>query len=247
MKIMRKTLGSLYTWGDAYHTKLGHFVTQPLYVPTKVTQQSKIPSDAPWTEYTHPYLRRNEIPLNEKFVKVATGPYHTACISEDYKLYTFGQNDFNKLGHSYLYPQIPGLVPAFRGSLVADVACGLDFTVVATESGKLFTWGYGGTSRSLMKSVFYKESQGALGQGDFLNYSQPTLVEGLNEVVQVAAGHHHALGLTASGHLYTWGNNHAGQTGHGDRPFEMRPHLLMTGISRIAAAGDVSAALTCKD
>lgn len=196
---MRKVIGSLYTWGDAYHVKLGQLVTDPIYTPTKVTLESKSPTRLETTEHTQAYLRRNERPLKKKFLKVATGPFHTACISEDYKLYTFGEDDFSKLGHTFYYPQLLGLVPAFQSTIVVDVACGADFTVVSTDDGKVYTWGYGGMSRSLLRTIFHKVPSGALGHGDLFNYSKPTLVEGLGDIVQVAAGHHHTLALAGKG------------------------------------------------
>lgn len=42
-----------------------------------------------------------------------------------------------------------------------------------------------------------------------------TIVYRVSLLVKVVAGQAHALALTAEGELYFWGNNTAGQLGHG--------------------------------
>ncbi|XP_029696280.1 alsin isoform X2 [Takifugu rubripes] len=61
---------------------------------------------------------------------------------------------------------------------------------------------------------------GQLGQGDCLPRSQPLCIKSLNnkEVVQVSAGAHHSLALTAQSEVFSWGNNSCGQLGHMESP-----------------------------
>ncbi|XP_023695845.2 alsin isoform X1 [Paramormyrops kingsleyae] len=62
--------------------------------------------------------------------------------------------------------------------------------------------------------------EGQLGHGDILPRLQPLCIKSLGsrEVVQVAAGAHHSLALTAQSQVYSWGCNTSGQLGHMDSP-----------------------------
>ena len=82
-----------------------------------------------------------------------------------------------------------------------DIACGRYFTAAITDSGELYTWGAG--------------RDFALGHGDRNNRLLPTKVEALagEKVIKVACGKNFTVALTASGNVYTWGNNDLGQLG----------------------------------
>uniref|UniRef100_A0A8C5PPW7 Alsin Rho guanine nucleotide exchange factor ALS2 n=1 Tax=Leptobrachium leishanense TaxID=445787 RepID=A0A8C5PPW7_9ANUR len=69
--------------------------------------------------------------------------------------------------------------------------------------------------------------EGQLGHGDVLPRLQPLCVRSLDgkEVVQLAAGSHHSLALTARSQVYSWGSNSSGQLG---------PMLSPTTVPRIA-------------
>ncbi|XP_067844063.1 alsin isoform X3 [Heptranchias perlo] len=78
---------------------------------------------------------------------------------------------------------------------------------------ELWTWGRG--------------KEGQLGHGDILPRLQPLCIKSLSskEVVQVAAGAHHSLALTARSQVYSWGSNTYGQLGHAESPTVM-PRLV---------------------
>ncbi|XP_068602604.1 alsin-like [Brachionichthys hirsutus] len=63
-------------------------------------------------------------------------------------------------------------------------------------------------------------SEGQLGHGDQLARLQPLCVKTLTgeEVIQVTAGSHHSLALTAHCQVYSWGSNMCGQLGHVNSP-----------------------------
>jgi alpha-tubulin suppressor-like RCC1 family protein len=58
---------------------------------------------------------------------------------------------------------------------------------------------------------------GRLGHGTTSSVPSPKAVDLLEGVmcVQVAAGSHHALALTADGRIFAWGKNECGQLGQG--------------------------------
>ncbi|KAM4626097.1 alsin [Discoglossus pictus] len=65
--------------------------------------------------------------------------------------------------------------------------------------------------------------EGQLGHGDVLPRLQPLCVRSLDgkEVVQLAAGSHHSIALTARSQVYSWGSNSSGQLGHLQSPTTM--------------------------
>lgn len=88
---------------------------------------------------------------------------------------------------------------------VANVSAGLDFVIIATEIGRL--WSMGKTN-----------SCGELGLGDFNPRSQPTLITSLansgDMAVQVSCGLKHAVMRNQNGKVFTWGWGERGQLGH---------------------------------
>ncbi|XP_075036244.1 alsin [Mixophyes fleayi] len=87
--------------------------------------------------------------------------------------------------------------------------------------------------------------EGQLGHGDVLPRLQPLCVRSMDgkEVVQLAAGSHHSVALTAKSQVYSWGSNVSGQLGHLQSPTTM-PRLAKVceddGVWSIAAAQDYS-------
>ncbi|KAG8432698.1 hypothetical protein GDO86_017080 [Hymenochirus boettgeri] len=69
--------------------------------------------------------------------------------------------------------------------------------------------------------------EGQLGHGDVLPRLQPLCVRSLDgkEVIQLSAGSHHSIALTARSQVYSWGNNSSGQLGHLQSPTTM-PRLV---------------------
>ncbi|CAI9597432.1 unnamed protein product [Staurois parvus] len=65
--------------------------------------------------------------------------------------------------------------------------------------------------------------EGQLGHGDVLPRLQPLCVRSMDgkEVVQLAAGSHHSIALTARSQVYSWGSNVSGQLGHMQSPTTM--------------------------
>jgi alpha-tubulin suppressor-like RCC1 family protein len=113
-----------------------------------------------------------------------------------------------------------------------SVAAGRAHTVVATPDGRVFAWGAGG--------------RGQLGEGTLVDRWTPTLVQGLDEVIEVAAGAAHTVALKRNGEVYAWGANTFGRLGDGTRKRRPRPVRIsgVTGVKRIAAGRAHTLALT---
>jgi len=240
--------GFMYAWGDSYHLKLGqdHHI-DPLLTPTRIQLRTRLFIGENLRFFPlHPASQILCEDLHDRFIKAATGPFHCALLSEKGELYTFGDNDFHKLGHTRANYWLPTKLP-FGFHRMVDAACGYDFSIALAQDGSVFTWGYGGEAINFWKAVFYTERPGALGQGDYGNYSTPTLVEALKavKVEEVQAGYEHALVRSTEGQVFVWGNNEFGGLGlPGVRNLTLPQEVhLPCAIKQISAARNYCAAL----
>lgn len=123
---------------------------------------------------------------------------------------------------------------------VIQVCFGCEHGVLVTDAGIPFTFGdnrYGQLGRSACK----------LSEN---NKPFPVLDLMEHEIVQVAAGTHHCMALTASRFVWAWGRNKVGQLGCGDTHDHITPTMvtLSTGgpqlgnIVTISAGGNSSVA-----
>lgn len=83
--------------------------------------------------------------INGQVITVACGGNHTAAVTSDGKLYTFGQGDHGQLGHgsSWLECPTPKQVTSLGNIHVQYVACGESHTAVITKHANLYTCGDG--------------------------------------------------------------------------------------------------------
>ncbi|GIL93359.1 hypothetical protein Vretifemale_20765 [Volvox reticuliferus] len=150
-------------------------------------------------------------------VQVAAGENHSAALTADGRLYTWGRGKYGQLGHGdWGNRPRPVLVASLRGVRAKQVSCGGDHTLVLAEAG---TGGAGAdadssTCRGLVYS-FGRGTWGATGLGSTDNICRPSRVQGLESenVVQVSAGSRHSLALSASHKVFAFGNNDFGQLG----------------------------------
>jgi alpha-tubulin suppressor-like RCC1 family protein len=83
------------------------------------------------------------------------------------------------------------------------VSVGGQTTCATDASGKMYTWGFGGSKR--------------LGHGSANNELVPRVLQALASVfvARVTCGHFHVAAVTSVGSLYTWGDGDFGKLGHG--------------------------------
>nr|CAD7425857.1 unnamed protein product [Timema monikensis] len=163
--------GKVYSWGDGDYGKLGH---------------------GNCTTQKHPRLVGGT--LTNKVVKfIHAGYRHSAAISEEGELYTWGEGDNGRLGHGdYNGRSMPTLVRDLTN--IGQVACGSAHTLAVSEDGRI-VWAFG------------SGDNGKLGHGDTTKISRPKVIEALQGLTirKVAAGSQFSLALTSNGQVYTWG------------------------------------------
>jgi alpha-tubulin suppressor-like RCC1 family protein len=84
--------------------------------------------------------------LNNIVVCVAAGELHSAAVTSDGDLYTWGDGFCGQLGHSDKRPQVtPRQVTAggLEDECVATISCGSRHSIVVTEDGDVFSFGLG--------------------------------------------------------------------------------------------------------
>ena len=140
----------------------------------------------------------------------------TQCSRFIRRLNTQQYGMFGRLGHGGIQDEFaPRLVEALAGKKVVGAAAGANRTVVWTEAGELFTFGYGGVGR--------------LGHGGEEKEDVPRLVEALagKKAVGAAAGYDHTAVWTEAGQLFTFGFGAYGQLGHGGQETVHVPRLVV--------------------
>jgi alpha-tubulin suppressor-like RCC1 family protein len=169
-------------------------------------------------------------------VQVVASSYHCMVLTSEGLVWTWGPGDCGMLGHGNTDGQ---LVPKRVGGLtnMTDIAAGFWHSLAVREGGAVYTWGC--------------NDNGQLGLGDHgagTNRLVPTEVQGVNGVVNVAAGFYHSLALDRDGTVMACGNNGQGQLGLGDTvrrdTFTVVPSL--SDVVDIDAGDDHTIAVTCE-
>ncbi|KAL4128653.1 hypothetical protein PRIC2_007637 [Phytophthora ramorum] len=161
-------------------------------------------------------------PPLRRVVQIACGYRHTALITDDRHLYTFGHGECGRLGHgveeSCTDPKAVGyfasLIQAegIQVGGVVDVSCGREHTMAVTSSGDLFGFGWG--------------EAGRLGTGETGSSLFPSRVTSLKNVGAVACGREHTLALTKKGKVFAFGAGFGGRLGNGAETDEELPFIV---------------------
>ncbi|XP_058089618.1 ultraviolet-B receptor UVR8 isoform X5 [Magnolia sinica] len=177
------------------------------------------------SEYTPRLIKNLE---GVKVTKIAVGLLHSACISEQGSVFTFGERTMGRLGfgeaNNATSPSIISEIPLSQG-----VSCGGYHTCVITGEGELYTWG--------------SNENGCLGLGGTDAVHTPLKVEGSLlkfPVSEVSCGWKHTAAISG-GNLFTWGwggshgtfsidgHSSGGQLGHGNDIDYFEPMMVNLG------------------
>eukprot|EP00735_Rhodelphis_limneticus_P006448 TRINITY_DN1885_c0_g1::TRINITY_DN1885_c0_g1_i1::g.14121::m.14121 TRINITY_DN1885_c0_g1::TRINITY_DN1885_c0_g1_i1::g.14121 ORF type:complete len:611 (-),score=132.46,sp/Q9FN03/UVR8_ARATH/32.30/3e-57,sp/Q9FN03/UVR8_ARATH/37.42/9e-56,sp/Q9FN03/UVR8_ARATH/34.86/2e-50,sp/Q9FN03/UVR8_ARATH/38.04/7e-46,sp/Q9FN03/UVR8_ARATH/37.10/4e-33,sp/Q9FN03/UVR8_ARATH/37.36/2e-07,RCC1/PF00415.13/0.0013,RCC1/PF00415.13/5.4e-13,RCC1/PF00415.13/3.6e-16,RCC1/PF00415.13/3.8e-16,RCC1/PF00415.13/0.0064,RCC1/PF00415.13/5.7e- len=146
-----------------------------------------------------------EVSLEAPAIAVSCGQSHTAALTNDGALYTWGWGFKGRLGHGddRSEPE-PRRVDALADVKIVSVACGSYHTAALDHSGALYTWGWG--------------KNGRLGHGDDHDSFLPKRVASLDGkyIRQVVCGDNHTAALSSEGEVYLVGCGLHGKLATGD-------------------------------
>ncbi|KAG0345617.1 hypothetical protein BG004_003461 [Podila humilis] len=144
----------------------------------------------------------NLVSLNEEeIVDIAAGGMHNMALTSEGKLWSWGVNDQRTLGRSG-DEYIPLPVEGLDDVKVVKVACSDSLTVALSITGHVYTWGT------------FRSAEGILGHSKEKEVQDlPTIVRGIEGIVDIATGTDHVLALNARGVVYSWGNGQQSQLG----------------------------------
>ncbi|ETN13551.1 hypothetical protein, variant 20 [Phytophthora nicotianae INRA-310] len=113
--------GGVVAFGKNDHGQLGlDRVSEPVLQPTRLA----------------PPLDRAVVP------QLSCGYHHTAIVTEDGAVYTFGRNDYGQLGLGHkLHTARPTHVESLSRMRITQVACGCYHTLALSGDGKVFPFG----------------------------------------------------------------------------------------------------------
>ncbi|CAL9165330.1 unnamed protein product [Musa hybrid cultivar] len=169
------------------------------------------------TDEKYPRLIEHFQTLNLQPRVVAAGAWHAAVVGQDGRTCTWGWGRYGCLGHGNEESEsVPKVVESLDNIKAVHVATGDYTTFVVSDTGDVYSFGYGESSSLGHSSVID-------GQGNrHANVLSPKLVTSLkniNErVVQISLTNSvywnaHTFALTDSGKLYAFGAGDKGQLG----------------------------------
>ncbi|XP_077987342.1 RCC1 and BTB domain-containing protein 1-like [Glandiceps talaboti] len=177
--------GDVYSWGHNGYGQLGNGNVNQGLVPV--------------------HLSTNLV--GKKVMQVSCGSHHSLALTSDGEVFAWGYNNCGQIGTGSTSNQsFPRKVTSgLSNKVVKFVTCGQTSSMVLTDTGELYAWGYNGN--------------GQLGIGNNVNQPTPCRVTSLqgHVVFKVVCGYAHSVALTDDGTIYTWGANSYGQLGTGNK------------------------------
>lgn len=142
---------------------------------------------------------------------VAAGLDHTLVLEAGGTVRAFGKNTLGQLGfgNTSAVTTPPTTIPGL--SNVIQLAAGREHSVALLADGTVRAWG--------------ANTANQVGDGTGGTVTSPTVVPGVSDVKEVAAGEH-TLALRNDGRVYAWGLNADGQLGLGDTTARAAPELI---------------------
>ena len=181
-----KTDGTLWAWGGNFLGQLGDGTFTNSIAPVQVSGLTS--------------------------VKMLGGRgYHNLAVKEDGTVWAWGWNSQGQLGHATTASPCPAPLAGTCSNVPIQVT-GISNPLAITGGGffslalmpdhTLLGWG--------------ANEKGELGDGTYTDRPAPVAVNPIvSNVIQVSGGWKHAVALTATGAVWTWGDNTYGQIGNG--------------------------------
>lgn len=230
--------GYLKCWGNNSSGQLGNGGTTPSPTPTSVSTLSSVTSIATggfhtcaidsagdvwcWGSNVYGQLglgdtttrsSPTQVPGLSNVTALALGRFHSCAKLSDGSLSCWGSNSSGALGDNTVTNRLSPVAISFSSEL-ESLALGENFSCAkSTETNNPLTcWGANNYSQTALNTAS----------------SVPTVVPGLRQVSQVAAGKTSACAVLGDGSVSCWGSSREGQGGAA-KPFSSNPAELVLG------------------
>ncbi|TPX32425.1 hypothetical protein SmJEL517_g04468 [Synchytrium microbalum] len=160
-----------------------------------------------------PDVTEREKPAQVKFfeekrpVMIAAGGLHNIVLTANNKLFSWGCNDHFALGRvtdseGPRWDSEPGEVEGLDEAVITKIVCGDNCSAALTRDGNVYIWGT------------FRDSMGIFGATKETSIQKtPLKLQGLHDVMDIAAGSNHMIAITDDGKLWSWGIGEQGQLG----------------------------------
>jgi uncharacterized repeat protein (TIGR02543 family) len=185
--------GRVFMWGLNNAGQLGNGNTTNRGDPTEIT--SRFPMDA-----------------NDKIISLSLGTGHSSALSATGRVFMWGQNNRGQLGNGTtinrnIPTEITSKFSLDQSDRITLLSLGEGHSSSLSENGRAFMWGNNG--------------DGQLGDGTITYRNVPTEItssfslDPSDKITSLFLGSFHSSALSATGRVFMWGVNNAGQLGDG--------------------------------
>jgi len=165
-----------------------------------------------------------------KIVRVSCGMDHTLALTEQGRVFVWGQGSYGNLGTGTTDDRwVPTEIGMFISRPCSMVAAATKHSMALTRTGVVYSWGHGGNGRlgqgtrldtphilHREKGMLYAASlvpaQAKVNPGTVMRW--------------IAVGEAHSASIDTNGYVYCWGAGSYGRLGHGEDYDEPAPKLV---------------------
>ncbi|XP_076243008.1 RCC1-like G exchanging factor-like protein [Calliopsis andreniformis] len=177
------------------------------------------------------------LPLKEsstEVIDIAAGRAHLLVLTSE-GLFTLGNNSYGQCGRpiitneDYSSSRVVHHIANIKGTKIKAVTAGQDHSILLTESGEVYTFGWG--------------ADGQTGLAHYRNEYRPSLVKGDlagQHIIKVACVADCVLALSDKGKVFGWGNSEYGQLPIKDETQQVNIATEITTLQQFGHITDIA-------
>lgn len=181
-------------------------------------------------ESTPTAVSADHFPEDTVFVDVAAGDSCSFALTTEGAVYGWGTFRKNEGILGFARNNETANRPTYIDSItkVTNLACGTNHVLALTKDRHVYAWG-NGQQNQLGRRVNERNLNEAL-MPSRLGFHDSSFKRPSAKVSQIACGDYHGLAIAEDGHIWSWGANNYGETGHGDNAGEENASVLTPRI-----------------